>query len=616
MVGRVALFDGDKEATAGGAHFPFSLKREAYRDPVLKHLSALADDGKRGAKWGRATKLNIVLCGNRAGWFAQALRVHERNGCRPVSMTIEQGTDNATVHHPGEGLVVVFWRVFHTQATVNAVGIDAQAFFVRWPTAKTNRRGGIHALNAFFHTLRWGDRLMILPSSLLRSVDVGRPRGKNMAGKRKKTVRKVRVAHELPKRRRMAIEEAMEAHKTEDRPEWDRVSHWGDIRFNRKRIKPGTLRTVHLPLLNVSLGDEWPIPVTIIHGARPGPCITVIGGIHGDELTGPSACTHLLSNAFTDEGKPLDPTSLAGTLRIVPVVNLPGYRMKSRYFPDGRDLNRQFPGNPGGSTTRRVANQVWTHLVEGSDAIIDLHSAAKGRRNMPQVRVDMTHTSSFLLAKSFGIEILLDSIPPKGTLRRTANRADIPVITYEGGSADTLGDQSVKVAVHGVMNVLRSMRMVPGNPQRPRFRIMASGSTWLRAGEGGLLDMFVRAGSIMREGEVVATISDPATPGMTVDIVAPEDGLIIGAATNPFTAAGMPVGHFLPISKHFRLLEEQIDEKGHFIVNGSLEERVWREEHEVSEVSLDGEWSGGTVDSEWVSSKSQSEEKDFEEEAA
>lgn len=457
---------------------------------------------------------------------------------------------------------------------------------------------------------------MILPSYRLRSVDVGRPRGKNMAGKKKKTVRKVRVAHELPKHRRMAIEEAMEAHKTEDRPEWDRVADWGDIRFNRKRIKPGTLRTVHLPLLNVSLGDEWPIPVTIIHGARPGPCITVIGGIHGDELTGPSACTHLLSNAFTDEGKPLDPTSLAGTLRIVPVVNLPGYRMKSRYFPDGRDLNRQFPGNPGGSTTRRVANQVWTHLVEGSDAIIDLHSAAKGRRNMPQVRVDMTHTSSFLLAKSFGIEILLDSIPPKGTLRRTANRADIPVITYEGGGADTLGDQSVKVAVHGVMNVLRSMRMVPGNPQRPRFRIMASGSTWLRAGEGGLLDMFVQAGSIMREGEVVATISDPATPGMTVDIVAPEDGLIIGAATNPFTAAGMPVGHFLPISKHFRLLEEQIDEKGHFIVNGSLEERVWREEHEVSEVSLDGEWSGGTVDSEWVSSKSQSEEKEFEEEAA
>ena len=62
-----------------------------------------------------------------------------------------------------------------------------------------------------------------------------------MGNRKKKTVRKVRVAHELPKRRRTAIDEAMREHKTEDRPEWDRTSEWGDIRFNRKRIKPGTL---------------------------------------------------------------------------------------------------------------------------------------------------------------------------------------------------------------------------------------------------------------------------------------------------------------------------------------------------------------------------------------
>ena len=227
----------------------------------------------------------------------------------------------------------------------------------------------------------------------------------------------------------------------------------------------------------------------------------------------------------------------------------------------------------------------------------------------------MTHTSSYLLAKSFGIEILLDSIPPKGTLRRSANAIDIPVITYEGGGADFLGDQSVKVAVHGVMNALRSLRMIPGNPQRPKFRIMASGSIWLRAGEGGLLDMFVTAGNVMREGEVVATISDPATPGMTVDIVAPEDGLIIGAATNPFTSAGMPVGHFLPIAKHFSLLEEQIDENGRFIINGSQEEPVWREEHEINEISLQGEWSGGVIDSEWIASNLTNEESEAEEAA-
>lgn len=426
---------------------------------------------------------------------------------------------------------------------------------------------------------------------------------KAMGSKKGPRKAKVRVAHELPKRRRIAIQEAMNAHKSEDRPEWDRSADWGDTRFYRKKIKPGTMRTVSLPLLETNLGDPWPIPVTVIHGTRPGPTITVLGGVHGDELTGPAACTHLLSNAFTDLGRLLDPTHMAGTLRIVPIINLPGYRSKSRYFPDGRDLNRQFPGDFKGSTTRRVAAQLWKYLLNDVDAIVDLHSAGKGRSNMPQIRADLAHPGSNILAKTFGIEIILDSKPPSGSLRKAAVKSDIPSITYEGGGANLLDHESVNVAIQGVINVLKSLRMIPGNPNRPRFRMLASGSHWLRSGEGGLLDMFVSSGSVMREGEVIATVSDPANPGLTVDIVAPEDGLVIGAATNPFTAAGMPVGHFLPISKHIGLLQDQIDTNGRFLVCGSQNDEVWREETEIDEVALDGEWSGGGVDSEWVGSK-------------
>ena len=318
-----------------------------------------------------------------------------------------------------------------------------------------------------------------------------------MGGKKKVKKTKVRVAVEMPKSRRMAIEEAMASHQPEDHPEWDRGAEWGDVRFYRKRIKPGTLRTIHLPLLEVELGDSWPIPITILHGVRPGPTVTILGAIHGDELTGPSACTHLLSNAFTDIGKELDPEKLAGTVRIVPVVNLPGYRSKSRYFPDGRDLNRQFPGDLKGPTTRRVAAQIVRNLIEDSDAIIDLHSAAKGRNNMPQIRADLAHVGTNLLAKSFGIEIILDSKPPKGSLRKFANSIDIPSITYEGGGANLLDHESVKVAIYGVLNSLRIMKMIPGKPNRPKFRVLASGSSWIRAGEGGLLDMFVGAGTLM-----------------------------------------------------------------------------------------------------------------------
>ena len=411
--------------------------------------------------------------------------------------------------------------------------------------------------------------------------------------------RKVRVAHELPKTRRLAIKKALAEHESEGRPEWDRISNWKDIRFLRKRIKKGEMRTVMMPLLNVDMGDSWPIPVTVFHGVRPGPVVTIIGGTHGNELTGPSACTHLLSSKFTELEGALDPRLMAGTVRIVPVLNLPGYRSKSRYFPDGRDLNRAFPGLPKGSTTSRVAYTVKKNLIDGSDVIIDLHSAATGRSNMPQIRGDLSHPESNLLAKAFGIEVILDSRPPKGSLRRIANSQDIAAVTYEGGGANRLEQNAVKVAVHGCLNVLRALKVIPKNPSRPRFRLNAGGSKWLRAGEGGLLDMFVGPGSVVMKGDVVATISDPASPGLSVDVVAPENGLMICTATNPFVTAGTPVGHFLPVTKYIDLLQSQVDDRNVLIVNGSQGDAIWREEDDMVEIDVEGEWSGGSVDAEW-----------------
>ena len=127
---------------------------------------------------------------------------------------------------------------------------------------------------------------------------------------------------------------------------------------------------------------------------------------------------------------------------------------------------------------------------------------------------------------------------------------DIPAITYEGGGANWLDQASVSCCSWSHERA----KEIKNGPRKTApatiSNAIASGSKWLRAGEGGLLDLFVDSGSIMKEGDVVARISDPATPGLSVDILAPEDGLMICIATNPFVAAGMPVGHFLPISKH------------------------------------------------------------------
>ena len=409
---------------------------------------------------------------------------------------------------------------------------------------------------------------------------------------------KIRISHEMPPDRKKAVKDAMKAKKM-PKPEWDRINEPSVHKFNRKKVNPGEIRTIKLNLLKVTIGDSWPTSVCILHGNRPGPIVTIIGAIHGDELTGPSACSHLLSEALTGDGGPLDPKKIAGTIRIVPVINTPGFKSNSRYFPDGRDLNREFPGRRTGNTTQRVAYRIYHSLIKDSDYIIDLHSAAKGRSNMPQVRADLTHTASQHLAKSFGLEVILDSKPPKGSLRRVINNLDIGAITYEGGGASSLDHEAVQVAVNGVLNSLKTLHVIPGSPNRPRFRLLASGSTWLRAHGGGLLDMLVGPGSLVEEGDVVATISDPQSPGESIELESPITGLFICAATHPFVTAGTPVGHILPITKSKELILNQCDEQSRLIVNGSLGTPVWREESDVDEISIEGEWSGGNVDSEW-----------------
>ena len=268
--------------------------------------------------------------------------------------------------------------------------------------------------------------------------------------------------------------------------------------------------------------------------------------------------------------------------------------------PDGRDLNREFHGSETGSTTGRVANRVLKELITGSDYLLDLHTAARGRDNLPQVRADLAHPPSNRIARAFGIEVILDSKGPKGSMRRSAVDFGIGSLTYEGGGANLADHEAVQIAIHGILNVLRSLHVIPGNPSRPKFRLLASGSTWVRADEGGLVDLFVSRGSFVQEGEVIGRIVDPQRPSDSADILAPARGIFICTANNPIVTPGTPVGHLLPVTRGINLIRKGLDKKTNkLIVSGSKGEPIWREDFEVEEIMIEGEWSGGGVDAEW-----------------
>ena len=159
----------------------------------------------------------------------------------------------------------------------------------------------------------------------------------------------LKVSNQIPPSRREEIEKALEGNQGTP-ARWSRKDGPKYHRFLRKRISPGTIRQLEYDLIDVDIGESWPVPITVIHGARPGPVVTLLGALHGNELVGPLALTYLSGPNFIGEDKAIDPSAMAGTIRIMPVVNLPGYRRQSRYMPDGRDLNRGFPGKPDSNT--------------------------------------------------------------------------------------------------------------------------------------------------------------------------------------------------------------------------------------------------------------------------
>ena len=418
----------------------------------------------------------------------------------------------------------------------------------------------------------------------------------------------IKIANQIPKKRRMEIEKALEDQESTPK-KWTRNSGPKNHNFLRKRITPGTIRHLECELLDVEIGESWPIPVSIIHGHRPGPTVTLIGAVHGDELVGPLSLTYLLGNNFLGEDKAIDPNSLAGTIRIIPITNLPGYRRRSRYFPDGRDLNRYFPGNPESNTTSRVAKTIWSQIISGSDYIVDLHTAGKGRTNIPQIRANLAHPSTNKIARAFGIETILDSKGPRGSLRRVSNENDIAAIAFEGGGPDEADPESVQIAIFGILNLLRSLRMIPGYPSKPRFRILASGSVWIRSDQSGLIDVLTPAGSFVEKDEIVASITDPEVPGENHEVKTPITGLLISTATHPFVHAGSPIGHLLPVTRGISTLKTRLDEEGCLIISGSDGDPPWRDDDEIEDISVIGEWSGGNPDAEWGTENKESEEE-------
>ncbi|MEM8838496.1 MAG: succinylglutamate desuccinylase/aspartoacylase family protein [Pseudomonadota bacterium] len=317
-------------------------------------------------------------------------------------------------------------------------------------------------------------------------------------------------------------------------------------------IASGTSRTVDLPVS--SLSDHTPVTMSaqVIHGNRNGPTVFVSAGIHGDEVIGIEIVRRLLKTPALRR--------LKGTLIVVPIVNSFGFINRSRYLPDRRDLNRSFPGNEGGSLAARLAHLFLTEIVARADIGIDLHSAAIHRTNYPQLRISPHDPEARRLADVFAAPIIMQAPLREGSLRAAAADLGTRVLLYEAGEGLRFDEVSVRAGQAGILRVLKSLGMITGRgiaPSKlpPQF---CMSSKWLRAPMGGLFRSYRSDGILVREGEILGSVSDPF--GETEnDIEAPFDGIIVGRAVMPVVNEGDAVFHLARIGS-FQKAEDVLDD--------------------------------------------------------
>lgn len=312
------------------------------------------------------------------------------------------------------------------------------------------------------------------------------------------------------------------------------VNHKQPIKVGAEEIPAGRTRRFEIPVARLPTGTRLSMPVAVFNGRHPGPTVWLSGAIHGDEINGVEIIRRVM--------KLLDARTLRGAVIAVPVVNVFGFVEQSRYLPDGRDLNRAFPGSTRGSLASQLANLFMTQVVLQCQFGIDLHTAASHRVNTPQIRADLDDSSTRQLADAFGAPFMVHARLRDGSLREASAKRDIDVLVYEAGQAHRFDPGAIETGVNGILRVLMEAGMGSWDVSKGTKPVELRSTTWLRARRSGIAVVTAKLGDRVRKGDRLGSIGE-ALGGRPTHITAGTDGWVIAKTQNPLVSQGSALVH-------------------------------------------------------------------------
>lgn len=286
-------------------------------------------------------------------------------------------------------------------------------------------------------------------------------------------------------------------------------------------IKPGTTETVNLKIAKLHTMTDLEIPVIVSHSVKNGPVILLSAGLHGDEFNGIEIVRQIIQKEIN--------VPEIGTIICIPLVNVFGFVNQSREFPDGRDLNRVFPGSSNGSLASQFAYHLMHDIVPLVDYVIDFHAGGRSRFNVPHVRIEEDNFELKTMADAFQAPFLLYSKNIEGSFRSACDNLGVKYLLFEGGKSLEINKDVVLQAIYGTKRFLKYLGMLnekhtEKSAERPMICI--ENSSWVRADYSGLFQSVVSAGAYVEENQTIAWITDPYGK-VENPVLSPNSGYII-----------------------------------------------------------------------------------------
>ena len=302
-------------------------------------------------------------------------------------------------------------------------------------------------------------------------------------------------------------------------------------------INPGESKEVNFDVANLHTSSPVNVPVIIERSKKPGPTVLFTAGIHGDEVNGVEIVRQIIAKGIN---KPK-----CGTIICMPVINIFGFINLKREFPDGRDLNRVFPGSSNGSLASRVAYKLIRDIVPHADYIMDFHTGGSGRFNAPQIRVASGDKILNNLANAFGAPFVLYSKNLNKSFRNTCYKLKKPMLLFEGGKSFHMDSIVTNSGVNGAKRVLKHLNMLNSKfktSSPKKACVFITESRWQRANFSGMFKASIKISSKVSKGDIIGNITDPYGK-FNHFVKAQNSGYIINVNESPIVYQGDALFH-------------------------------------------------------------------------